>query len=243
MPCAAAIRTVRAAGLECATTSARQFRHPKARWPQLKVVRGGGSAPPRSAEGSGPTGWTASLASVSTAWSRAVPVDGSTAAGQIAAQSVAQVTLQQPLSSSWSCMGCDAAIGQSCDGAANAGPDDTAKASASQSRARRRRMSLNYSKGIGGSTKGNAVYGRAHAAVTDSASHVPSIGLPTSKAAAQPRKTLVFPSAPKAMTWNGCLVPLGTSIPGEPSGIPATAIPRMLAGLSARSRFTSSSGT
>lgn len=51
------------------------------------------------------------------------------------------------------------------------------------------------------------------------------------------------PSAPNAITSNGWMVPSGTSIPGDPSGIPATAIPRISAGRSASSRSTSSIGT
>ena len=43
---------------------------------------------------------------------------------------------------------CDAAMGQSCIGAAKAGPDETTKESTSPSKAIRRRIQMDYSKGV-----------------------------------------------------------------------------------------------
>lgn len=59
----------------------------------------------------------------------------------------------------------------------------------------------------------------------------------------QARNGRTRPSAPNAITSNGWTVPSGTSMPGDPSGIPATAIPLISAGRSASSRATSSIGT
>lgn len=75
-------------------------------------------------------------------------LDGSTAAGQTAAQSGAQVVSQQPKSSWLTPIDCDAAIGQSCDGAAKAGLDETTRESMSPSKAIRRRIRADYSKGV-----------------------------------------------------------------------------------------------
>jgi hypothetical protein len=88
-----------------------------------------------------PLGWSSDLA--------AETVDGSTAAGQTAEQSALQNCSQQPMA--WcACIWPRDVIGQSCDAAANAGPVDIDRASASQMKANRRRMPMNYSKGSAG---------------------------------------------------------------------------------------------
>lgn len=106
------------------------------------VVRGGGSVAARLAEGG-------SVASVSAnsglaALAGVVDVDnvGTIAPGQTAAQSGAQVGLQQPISS-WLAMPNGAvAIGQSGDGTAKAGPDAVARERESQTRSNRRLIAI-----------------------------------------------------------------------------------------------------
>ena len=106
------------------------------------VVRGGGSAAPRLAEG----GSTASVTANSglAAFAGVVDVDkfGTIAPGQTAAQLGAQVGLQQSISS-WLAMPDDeVAIGQSGDGTAKAGPDTVARERASHIKRSRRRIAI-----------------------------------------------------------------------------------------------------
>ena len=108
----------------------------------MKVVLGGGSAPVGLDEDS-----AREIPAVGRpeffAGEAVFPGKVITAPGQTVAQSGAQVTAQQPISSWPGCICPLAAIGQSGFGTANAGPDVIAKDSASTIRTNRRRMVAN----------------------------------------------------------------------------------------------------
>lgn len=123
-PCKAACRTRR-----------------RARWPQLKVVRGGGAVPLRSADASLVARHTARCSAMGSAASAVAPMTGSIKApAQRAAHS--QRSAQQSISSCPPAICEELAIGHSGDGVANAGPDVTARVRASQSRVSRRHISI-----------------------------------------------------------------------------------------------------
>lgn len=115
---------------------------PQAPRPQLMVVRGGGSAAPRLAEGGSAASVSANSGLAALAGVADVDKFGTIAPGRTAAQSGAQVGRQQPISS-WLAMPDGAvAIGQSDDGTAKTGPDAVARERASQIKRSRRRIAI-----------------------------------------------------------------------------------------------------
>jgi hypothetical protein len=122
--------------------------------PQLKVVRGGGSAPLRSAETSEAARDAATCSAIGAAVVVAPTTGSISVAAQTAGQSAAQRSAQQSISS-WPAAMCEElAIGHSGEGTANAGPDATARERASQIRAQRRHMFIRVNDALAG---GNAL--------------------------------------------------------------------------------------
>ena len=111
----------------------------RAQRPQLKVVRGGGSAACRSIEASPTIGGSLNGCLVRSLGVVATDLVGIIAAGQTAAQSGEQVGWQQSMSS-WLAIPDidDVAIGQSGASDARAGPDAAARERASQSKRNKR---------------------------------------------------------------------------------------------------------